>query len=588
MTVVPSSTSLASGSMRIVICSASGSVVGRLNPRLELAEKLVLLERLDVEQHDRAVAKQNRRPAAADADRQRPAAQPLRRAEGPQVDPLADEQRPRGEFAGLGAQKRRGHRWSVQRDYSGALADRTSRRCDRADTWIVHCRQPSACAKPIIQGIRSSRLHSLGFADSSCPAVTFLPRTDCCPMARASAAGGTTTAEAGPDRLRPVPARLPPAAGRPRLLLRAREPRRADGPFDLRPSTGFCIDPIEKKPLNQFYPGTSVLSFGTAGCNLGCKFCQNWSISKSREIEQLSENASPDGDRPGGAQARLPERGLHVQRPGRSGPSMRSTRPGPAAKSASSGRRHGRLHHAAARPAFYEYMDAANVDLKGFTEQFYQHLTLSHLEPVKETLPLARARVERLDRDHQPDHSARKRLADELKAMCDWILEALGPNVPVHFTAFHPDFRMKDRERTPAETLLAAYEIATRAGPELCLRRQHPRSARSKRRTARLAERPLIERVGYKLRLYALDGQSLPALRHDDSRPLRRQAWCLGQPPPAGPDQPISDSAGQGIWHLVRAIRSRVALQPFLCQACHDHRRPTKTGPYDRIAHGRA
>src|SRR6187431_2550854 len=146
-------------------------------------------------------------------------------------------------------------------------------------------------------------------------------------------------------------------------------------------STGFCIDPVEKKPLNQFYPGTSVLSFGTAGCNLGCKFCQNWSISKSREIEQLSENASPQ-----------------------------------------------------ARPAFYEYMDAANVDLKGFTEHFYKHLTLSHLEPVKDTLRWlvheSNVWTEITNLIIPRENDSR----DELKEMCDWIYEALGPNVPVHFT----------------------------------------------------------------------------------------------------------------------------------------------------------
>src|SRR5210317_1275204 len=58
-------------------------------------------------------------------------------------------------------------------------------------------------------------------------------------------------------------------------------------------SSGFCIDPIEKKPLNHFFPGTPILSFGTAGCNLGCKFCQNWDISKSREVARLSDTASP-------------------------------------------------------------------------------------------------------------------------------------------------------------------------------------------------------------------------------------------------------------------------------------------------------
>src|SRR6186997_1227136 len=229
-------------------------------------------------------------------------------------------------------------------------------------------------------------------------------------------------------------------------------------------STGFCIDPIEKKPLNQFYPGTSVLSFGTAGCNLGCKFCQNWSISKSKEVERLSENASPEAI----AQAAL-KLGCRSEAYTYNDPVIWAEYAIDAAKAC---RAVGVKSVAVtagyitpqARPAFYEYMDAANVDLKGFTEHFYKHLTLSHLEPVKDTLRWlvhesnVWTEITNLIIPRENDST------DELKAMCDWILEALGPDVPVHFTAFHPDFRMQDREHTPAETLLRAYEIAHRAG----------------------------------------------------------------------------------------------------------------------------
>ncbi len=229
-------------------------------------------------------------------------------------------------------------------------------------------------------------------------------------------------------------------------------------------STGFCIDPIEKKPLNQFYPGTSVLSFGTAGCNLGCKFCQNWSISKSREIEQLSESASPEAI----ARAAL-ALGCHSVAFTYNDPvvwaeyefdSARACRAaGVKTVAVTAG-----YITAAARPAFYEWMDAANVDLKGFTEEFYRHQTLSHLAPVKATLhwlvhesnvwtEITNLIIPRANDAH-----------DELRAMCDWILDALGPDVPIHFTAFHPDFRMTDRPRTPTETLLAAYDIATGCG----------------------------------------------------------------------------------------------------------------------------
>jgi AmmeMemoRadiSam system radical SAM enzyme/AmmeMemoRadiSam system protein B/AmmeMemoRadiSam system protein A len=229
-------------------------------------------------------------------------------------------------------------------------------------------------------------------------------------------------------------------------------------------STGFCIDPIEKKPLNHFYPGTSVLSFGTAGCNLGCKFCQNWSISKSREIRQLSQSASP-------ASIALAAADLKCR-------SVAFTYNDPviwaeyAIDTARECRAHGIKTVAVtagyispvARPAFYEFMDAANVDLKGFTEHFYQQLTLSHLQPVLDTLVWLHREtnvwfeITNLVIPGENDDD------DEFRRMCDWIVQQLGPNVPVHFTAFHPDFRLNDRPSTPVETLLRAHEFASQAG----------------------------------------------------------------------------------------------------------------------------
>jgi AmmeMemoRadiSam system radical SAM enzyme/AmmeMemoRadiSam system protein B/AmmeMemoRadiSam system protein A len=229
-------------------------------------------------------------------------------------------------------------------------------------------------------------------------------------------------------------------------------------------STGFCIDPIEKKPLNHFYPGTSVLSFGTAGCNLGCKFCQNWSISKSREVRQLSELATPDA-----IAAAAEELRCH---------SVAFTYNDPviwaeyAIDTARACRQRGIKTVAvtagyitpAARPTFFELIDAANVDLKAFTEGFYQHLTLSHLQPVLDTLVWLRhesnvwLEITNLVIPQENDSD------DEFRRMCDWILQHLGDEVPVHFTAFHPDFRLRDRERTPLETLLRGYDIARAAG----------------------------------------------------------------------------------------------------------------------------
>ena len=152
-------------------------------------------------------------------------------------------------------------------------------------------------------------------------------------------------------------------------------------------STGFCIDPIEKKPLNHFYPGTSVLSFGTAGCNLGCKFCQNHDISKAREVAlaQRSRDAGRDCGR--GVGLRLSQRRLHLQRPGDLGRVRHRYGAGVSRSRYPIGRGHRRLHHARGPVSdFFRDFDAANVDLKAFTEEFYQQLTLSHLQPVLDTL----------------------------------------------------------------------------------------------------------------------------------------------------------------------------------------------------------
>ena len=270
-------------------------------------------------------------------------------------------------------------------------------------------------------------------------------------------------------------------------------------------STGFCIDPIEKKPLNQFFPGTSVLSFGTAGCNLGCKFCQNWSISKSKEIERLSEHASPEAI----AQAAL-KLGCRSVAYTYNDPVIWAEYAIDAAKAC---REVGVKSVAVtagyitpqARGAFYEYMDAANVDLKAFTEDFYRHVTLSHLEPVKETL---RWLVHETDVWTEITNLIIPRendSADELKAMCDWILEALGPDVPVHFTAFHPDFRMQDTEHTPPETLLRAYDIASAAGLNYFYvgNIQSPKQQSTYCPSCRQS---LIERVGYTITRYDLAG----------------------------------------------------------------------------------
>ena len=229
-------------------------------------------------------------------------------------------------------------------------------------------------------------------------------------------------------------------------------------------STGFAVDPIEKKPLNHFLPGTNVLSFGTAGCNLGCKFCQNWDISKARLDERRSEQGSPDAVvdlalRSGCASIAYTyndpviwaEYAIDIARVARAA--------GLKNVFVTAG-----YVTPEAREEVFRYMDAANVDLKAFTEDFYRHVTLSHLEPVKQTLVWLKRETDvwvEITTLLIPGHNdSDAEIADE----CAWIASALGRDVPVHFTAFHPDFKMLDEPQTPPATLLRARRIAHEAG----------------------------------------------------------------------------------------------------------------------------
>jgi pyruvate formate lyase activating enzyme len=230
-------------------------------------------------------------------------------------------------------------------------------------------------------------------------------------------------------------------------------------------TTGFAVDPVEKKPLNHFHPGATVLSFGTAGCNLGCRFCQNWDISKARRDEELSEQEwTPD---------RVVDLAVEHGTPGLAftynDPIIWAEYAIDLAKEA-----HARglftvfvtngYVSRAAREEIFPHMDAANVDLKAFTERFYTHETLSHLEPVKETLEWlareSRTWVEVTNLVIPGLNDAE----DETRALADWILARLGADVPVHFTAFHPDYKMLERPPTPPSTLVRARAIARAAG----------------------------------------------------------------------------------------------------------------------------
>ena len=229
-------------------------------------------------------------------------------------------------------------------------------------------------------------------------------------------------------------------------------------------SSGFCVDPIEKKPLDHFLPGTPVLSFGTAGCNLACRFCQNWHISKSRETDTLADQADPEtiaraaealGCRSVAftyndpvifheyaidVAAACRERGIRTV-----AVTAGYVNPGP-------------------RAEFYRWMDAANVDLKAFTEDFYWKLTSGHLQPVLDTLRYLRHETEVwLEVTTLVIPGANDSPA-EIERLTGWVVDELGPDVPLHFTAVHPDWKMHDRPATPHGTLDRARTIALASG----------------------------------------------------------------------------------------------------------------------------
>jgi pyruvate formate lyase activating enzyme len=233
-------------------------------------------------------------------------------------------------------------------------------------------------------------------------------------------------------------------------------------------STGFALDPIEKKPLNHFLPGSKVLSFGTAGCNLGCRFCQNWSISKAKLDEANSRAVSPE---------RVVQLAIDNQ-----APSIAFTYNDPViwGEFVMDIARHARRQGiktvmvtagyitAAARTEVFRHIDAANVDLKAFTERFYHKLTFSHIDPVLDTLKWIKREtgiwleITNLLIPGENDDPG------EIKQLSEWIVKNLGDSVPLHFTAFHPDFKLTDKPRTPAATLSRARAIAQSAGVRFC------------------------------------------------------------------------------------------------------------------------
>ena len=263
-------------------------------------------------------------------------------------------------------------------------------------------------------------------------------------------------------------------------------------------SSGFCLDPIEKKPLFHFYPGSSVLSFGTAGCNLSCQFCQNWDISRARETHRLTDRSLPEEI----AEAAASRGAMSVAFTYNDPVVFAEYAIDVALACREKGIRTvavtaGYIHETPRRELF-AVMDAANVDLKSFSEDFYFRLTGGHLAPVLETLSFLRHETSvwfEITTLLIPGHNDEE---SEIEAMCEWILQELGPDVPLHFTAFHPDYRMSELSPTPPQTLMMARRRALQMG----LRYVYTGNIRDPEGSRTLCpgcRTPLIERDGYRI-----------------------------------------------------------------------------------------
>jgi pyruvate formate lyase activating enzyme len=231
-------------------------------------------------------------------------------------------------------------------------------------------------------------------------------------------------------------------------------------------SSGFAVDPIEKKPLYHFLPGSRVLSFGTAGCNLGCRFCQNWDLSRARGADRAQARATPGqiallAAREGCASVAFTYNEPIVFAEYAMDTAVACREAGVRTVAVSAG-----YIEAGPREAFFGLMDAANIDLKSFSDDFYRRLCDARIGPVLDTLRyLAREtdvllEVTTLLIPEENDSEA------ELHALCAFVAEELGVSVPLHFSAFHPAHRLTDRPRTPHATQKRARRVAQEHGLE--------------------------------------------------------------------------------------------------------------------------
>lgn len=271
-------------------------------------------------------------------------------------------------------------------------------------------------------------------------------------------------------------------------------------------SSGFCSDPIEKKPLNHFFPGTSVMSFGTAGCNLGCKFCQNWDISKSKSMDRLANQATPEAIARAAAEAGCESVAFTYNDPVIFAEYAIDT---------AIACREAGIHTVVvsagyitdlARPEFFRHVDAANIDLKAFSERFYHKICLGKLHPVLDTLKYLRFETDvwlEITNLIIPGENDDER---EIHQMTEWVASELGTDIPIHFTAFHPDFKMLDIPATPPRTLIKAREIALSKGIQFAyVGNVHDQKASSTYCPS--CKHVVVERDWYLLGAYHLDNQ---------------------------------------------------------------------------------
>ena len=269
-------------------------------------------------------------------------------------------------------------------------------------------------------------------------------------------------------------------------------------------SSGFCIDPIEKKPLHHFYPGSSVLSFGTAGCNLACKFCQNWDISKSRQMDRLADQASPDAIAQAAVRAGCKSVAFTYNDPVIFAEYAMDVADACHARGIKTVAVTAGYMHDQPRREFYSKIDAANVDLKAFTDEFYRDITAASLQPVLDTLRYLVRETSvwtEITTLLIPGHNDSD---DELARLSDFVARELGPDVPLHFSGFHPDYRMTDVKATPHTTLSRARSIARKAGlRHVYLGNVHDTDGDTTRCTG--CDEPLIVRDWYRILDYRLD-----------------------------------------------------------------------------------